>query len=51
MKLMGGSSTRRPPPPALPPPRPVIVVVLDLKVDKNEALRVERSLFDIEGQM
>lgn len=51
MKLMGGSSTRRPPPPALPPPRPVIVVVVDLKVNKNEALRVERRPFDIVGQV
>lgn len=51
MKLMGGSSTRRPPPPALPPPRPVIVVVVDLKVNKNEAVRVERSLFENEGQV
>lgn len=51
MKLMGGSSTRRPPPPALPPPRPVIVVVVVLKVNKNEALRVERGPFEIEGQV
>lgn len=51
MKLIGGSSTRRPPPPALPPPRPVMVVLVDLNVNRNEAWRVERRPFGIEGQV